>query len=280
MAIILDGYTTAQEVLKELKAEVDALRTRGVSPCLAIILTGREKHSIRYADLKRAQAEKIGVIFKLYHLEETTQEDLENLINKLNEDPKIHGIMIQMPLAEGLDELSAVKAIAPSKDVDGLSPNTLGKILLGGKSYLPAGIEAIMELLRRYEIKPSGKHWIIVGNSNYLSKPLAMYLVNMSVPVTLCPVWNPRVKYLVKNADVLCTEIFRKHIIGADMVKDEVIVIDNGYSYEGGKVYGDVNSVAIRDKARAITPVPGGVGPMLIAMLLRNTVKAARIFYR
>jgi methylenetetrahydrofolate dehydrogenase (NADP+)/methenyltetrahydrofolate cyclohydrolase len=209
------------------------------------------------------------------HLEETTQEELLNLINKLNNDESVHGIMVQLPLHEGLNELETVEAIAPKKDVDGLSPSTLGKIMMGEDCYLPAGVEAIMELLERYNIEPEGKHWVITGMSNIIGKPLAALLGNMNVQVTFCQKDDPKMMNYVKEADVLVTELFKKHAITADMVKKDVVVIDNGNNYEGKKVFGDVDTENVSNVASAITPVPGGVGPLLISMLLRNTVKAA-----
>ena len=183
--------------------------------------------------------------------------------------------MVQLPLAEGLDELGAVNSIDPKKDVDGLSPNTLGKILMGETAYPPAGVAAIMELFTRYNIEPDNKHWVVIGSSNFLSKPLVAYLLNMKVRVTWANENCPHVPELLKNADVISTEIFKKHFVKASMVKQGVIVIDNGNIYEGKKVFGDVDTEEVSKIASAITPVPGGTGPMLIAMLLKATVQAA-----
>jgi methylenetetrahydrofolate dehydrogenase (NADP+)/methenyltetrahydrofolate cyclohydrolase len=275
MTIILDGKATTLLVMEELAVEVGNLKKDEITPGLAFVLTGSDKFSIRYVKLKKKRAEKLGFYTEFHHLEEVTQKELERLIHTLNDNPKIHGIMVQLPLSEGLDELSVVGLISPEKDVDGLSPNTLGKILMGEDTYLPAGVEAIKELLKQYDIETSGKHWLIIGSSNYLSKPLAAYLGNMDVQVTLCNENDSKIPLLVKDADIVCTEIFKKHYITADMVKDGVIIIDNGNNYEGRKVYGDVDTEAVSKKAFAITPVPGGTGPMLIAMLLKATVKAA-----
>jgi methylenetetrahydrofolate dehydrogenase (NADP+)/methenyltetrahydrofolate cyclohydrolase len=277
MTIILDGKALTSHVMDELTVEFINLKNKGITPGLAIVITGSDVYNIRYVKLKKKRAEKLGFYTEFHHLEDVTQEELEKLILKLNDDPKIHGIMVQLPLSEGLDELSVVESISPEKDVDGLSPNTLGKILMGEDTYLPAGVEAIKELLKQYEIETSGKHWLIIGSSNYLSKPLAAYLGNMDVQVTLCKENDSKIPTLVKEADIVCTEIFKKHFITADMVKNGVIIIDNGNNYEGRKVYGDVDTEAVSKKAFAITPVPGGTGPMLIAMLLKATVKAASI---
>ena len=275
MAVILDGKATTTIIMEELAAQIETLKQKGVTPGLALVLTGEDKNSARYVKLKKRRAEKIGIYVEYYQLHPCTQEQLEELVHKLNKDPAIHGIMVQLPLTEGLDELAAVDAIIPEKDVDGLSPNTLGKILMGEEAYLPAGVEAIIELLARHDIQPTGKHWVVVGSSNFLSKPLVAYLANIDAKVTLV---NEKDDYtdLLKDADVVSVEVFRKHAVTANMLKEGVIVIDNGNNYEGKKVYGDVDYEQVSAVASAITPVPGGVGPMLIAMLLKNTVQAAR----
>ena len=274
MTTILDGKATTAIVMDEITAEVAKLAEKGIVPGLAVVLTGDDKYSVRYVKLKTKRAAKVGMYAEFHHLEETTDEELKALIEKLNDDPKIHGIMVQLPLAEGLNELSAVEAIANEKDVDGLSPSTLGKVLMGEECYLPAGVEAIMELFKRYDISPEGKHWLVAGGSNFMSKPMAAYIMNIKSRVTQAGAKCPHIPELAKTADVICTEMFMKHAITAEMVKEGVIIIDNGNNYEGKKVFGDVDP-EVYEKASAYTPVPGGTGPMLIAMLLRNTVKAA-----
>ena len=274
MTIILNGRETSAKVMEKVTSMIEELK--GVTPGLALVLTGDDKFSERYVKLKKRKAEEVGIYAEFHHMKAPSQEELVNLIHDLNDNPKIHGIMVQLPLAEGLDELETVNAILPEKDVDGLSPNTLGKIVMGEETYLPAGVEAIMELLKRYDLDPEGKHWVVVGSSNFLSKPLVSYLGNLDVQVTFCKESDPAYKELIKEADVISTEIFEKQVIKSDMLKDGVIVIDNGNTYEGKKVFGDVDTDDVMGKAEAITPVPGGTGPMLISMLLRNTVKAAK----
>jgi methylenetetrahydrofolate dehydrogenase (NADP+)/methenyltetrahydrofolate cyclohydrolase len=199
-----------------------------------------------------------------------------SLIKRLNADPKVHGVMVQLPAPKEVNEGEIVETITPEKDVDGLSPVTFGKIVLGEKSFLPAGVEAIMELLRRYDIDPEGKHWVVAGLTSWLGKPMAALLLNKKVEVTAFAAGDPRLPEFIKQADVLCIEVHKKGIVTAEMVKKGVIVIDNGNSYEGKKVFGDIDYGGVSPLASAITPVPGGVGPMLITMLLRNTVNAAR----
>jgi methylenetetrahydrofolate dehydrogenase (NADP+) / methenyltetrahydrofolate cyclohydrolase len=274
MPTVLDGKATTEKVMEEIAADVAKLAEKGVTPGLALVLTGDDQYSARYVQLKQKRAESVGIYCEYHHLEKTTDEEIVALIKKLNTDPKIHGVMVQLPLAEGLDELKACDAIAPEKDVDGLSPNTLGKVLMGEDCYVPAGVEAIMQLLKRYDIDPNRKHWVIVGSSNFLSKPLAAYVMNLSSNVTQVDENCPHIAKRVKDADVISTEIGKKHFITADMVKEGVIIIDNSNNYEGKKVYGDVDPAAL-EKSSAYTPVPGGVGPLLISMLLQNTVKAA-----
>jgi methylenetetrahydrofolate dehydrogenase (NADP+)/methenyltetrahydrofolate cyclohydrolase len=212
---------------------------------------------------------------RFHHLEETTTEEVVKLVEELCADPEIHGVMVQLPVAEGLEEGAIVDAVDSEKDVDGISPATLGKILLGEECFLPAGVDAIMELFRRYDLDPEGKHWVVAGATNWLGKPLIALLANMNVTVSFCGKDDPKMPELVKEADVLCTELFAKHAVTAGMVKKGVIVIDNGNNYEGKKVFGDVDTESVSEKASAITPVPGGVGPLLVTMLMSNTVKAA-----
>ncbi|MEE8354626.1 MAG: bifunctional 5,10-methylenetetrahydrofolate dehydrogenase/5,10-methenyltetrahydrofolate cyclohydrolase, partial [Candidatus Bathyarchaeia archaeon] len=264
MAIILNGKETSATIMGELQVKVDELKTKGVTPTLALVLTGGDKYSRRYVRMKVKRAEKIGMETRLHHLEETTTGEVVELVKGLCSDPEIHGVLVQLPTAEGLDEGAIVEAVTAEKDVDGISPLTLGKILLGEASFLPAGVEAILELFRRYGLDPEGKHWVAAGSTNWLGKPLIAHLSNMGVRVTFFGKDDLRMPELVKEADVLCTELSRKHAVTVDMVKPGVIVIDNGNNYEGKKVYGDVNTDAVAEVAEAITPVPGGVGPLLI----------------
>ncbi len=275
MAVNLNGRETSDKIMEELGAKVEELKGKGVTPTLALVLTGSDKYSARYVQMKAKRAESIGIEARFHHQEETTTEEAAKLVKELSGDPAVHGVLVQLPVAEGLDELEIVEAIDPDKDVDGITPSTLGKILMGEECLLPAGVEAIMELFRRYDLDPEGKHWVVAGSTNWLGKPLIALLANMNVRVTFCSKDDPEMPELVKEADVLCTELFRKHAVTADMVKPGVIVIDNGNNYEGKKVYGDVDTDSVGEKAGAITPVPGGVGPLLITMLLSNTLKAA-----
>jgi methylenetetrahydrofolate dehydrogenase (NADP+)/methenyltetrahydrofolate cyclohydrolase len=275
LVVVLDGKETSLKIINEVKAEVDKLKAKGVNPTLALILIGTDPGSTRYINLKVKRAEEVGVATQFHHLETATTEQVISLIKKLNIDHKIHGIMIQLPVPKEVDEGRIVEAIAPEKDVDGLSPVTFGKIILGEKSFLPAGVEAIMELFKRYDIDPEGKHWVVAGLTSWLGKPMVGLLLNKKVEVTAFASGDLRMQELVKQADVLCIEVYKKGAVAAEMVKKGVIIIDNGNNYEGKKVFGDVDYESASLVASAMTPVPGGVGPLLITMLLRNTVKAA-----
>lgn len=275
MAVILDGRATSSVVMEELRKQVEELKEKGVTPTLALILVGDDRYSRRYVNMKVKRAEDVGIATQLHHLQEATQDELLNLVKGLNEDPSIHGVMVQLPLPKGYDELSTVEAIMPKKDVDGLNPSTLGKLLIGEDCFPPAAVEAIMELLKRYDIDPEGKHWVIAGLSNIVGKPLAALLTNLDVAVTCLQVEQENLTDYTKKADVLMVDIARKWAITAEMVKKGAIVIDNGNNYEGRKVFGDVDFEAVKEIVSAITPVPGGIGPLLIAMLIRNTLKAA-----
>jgi methylenetetrahydrofolate dehydrogenase (NADP+) / methenyltetrahydrofolate cyclohydrolase len=275
MAIILDGKETSAKIVEEIKTDVAALKAKGINPTLALILIGGDPGSVRYVNIKVKRAEEAGIATQFHHLETATTEQVVALIKKLNADTKVHGIMVQLPAPKEVNEGALVEAIAPEKDVDALSPVTFGKIVLGEKSFLPAGVEAIMELFKRYNVDPEGKHWVVAGLPSWLGKPMTGVLLNKKVEVTAFAAGDARLPEFVKQADVLCIEVHKKWTVTADMVKKGVIIIDNGNSYEGKKVFGDVDYENVAPLAYAITPVPGGVGPLLITMLLRNTVKAA-----
>jgi methylenetetrahydrofolate dehydrogenase (NADP+)/methenyltetrahydrofolate cyclohydrolase len=275
MVVILDGKETSAKIVEEVRSEVVKLKAKGINPTLALILVGVDPGSTRYVNLKVKRAEEAGITTQFYHLETATTEQVVSLIKKLNADPNVHGVMVQLPAPKEVNEGEIVEAIAPEKDVDGLSPVTFGKIVLGEKSFLPAGVEAIMELLKRYNINPEGKHWVVAGLTSWLGKPMTALLLNKKVEVTAFAAGDLRLPEFVKQADVLCIEVYKKGAVTADMVKKGVVIIDNGNNYEGKKVFGDVEFEGVSPLASAITPVPGGVGPLLITMLLRNTVKAA-----
>jgi len=275
MAVILDGKKASAELLQELKGRVEALKERGVTPSLALVLVGMDEGSRRYVKMKARRCKKVGVEAAVHHLPEATTEEVVSLVEKLGGDPSIHGVMVQLPLPEGVDEDEVLAAIPPEKDVDGLTNETLGRLLRGEPCYPPAGVGAIIELLERYDVEYADRHWVIVGLSDIVGKPLAALLMNRGISVTCVKPDHPRLSDYTGMGDVLVVDIGRKWAVGAEMVKPGAVVIDNGNNYEDGKVYGDVDFEAVKEVASAITPVPGGVGPMLIANLIKNTVEAA-----
>jgi methylenetetrahydrofolate dehydrogenase (NADP+)/methenyltetrahydrofolate cyclohydrolase len=275
MTTVLDGKETSAKIVEEVRTEVEKLKSKGVNPTLALILVGADPGSTRYVNLKMKRAEEVGIVTQFHHLESATTGQVVSLIKKLNADPMVHGVMVQLPAPKEVNEGEIVEAIAPVKDVDCMSPVTFGKIVLGEKSFLPAGVEAILELLKRYNIDLEGKHWVIAGLTSWLGKPMAALLLNKKVEVTAFSAGDARLPEFVKEADVLCIEVYKKWAVTAEMVKKGVIIIDNGNNYEGKKVFGDVDYEGVSPLASAVTPVPGGVGPLLITMLIRNTVKAA-----
>jgi methylenetetrahydrofolate dehydrogenase (NADP+) / methenyltetrahydrofolate cyclohydrolase len=276
MTIILDGKDTSNKIIEKIKEDIITLKNRGITPSLHLILIGADSGSIRYTGIKVKRAEEVGISAILHHFEKTTTAEVISLIEKLNNDPKTHGIMVQLPVSKDVNEAAIVEAISPEKDVDGLSPITFGKILMGEKAFLPAGVDAVMELLNRFNVEWEGKHWVIAGLTPWLGKPLIVHLLNKKVQVTGCSADDPNILEMIKMADILVIEVYRKHEVIASMVKKGVVVIDNGNNYEGKKVYGDVDTDEVTTVASAITPVPGGTGPLLITMLLQNTVKAAQ----
>ncbi|MEM2126884.1 MAG: tetrahydrofolate dehydrogenase/cyclohydrolase catalytic domain-containing protein [Candidatus Bathyarchaeia archaeon] len=276
MAIILNGSEIASKVNEELRTWASSLRGRGVAPTLAMILVGEDMASKRYVELKARRCRDVGVEAQIHSLPgDVSTGEAAEFVKRLSGDPSIHGVLVQLPLPEGVDELPVVEAIPPDKDVDGLSPTTLGRILMGGKGFIPAGVEAIMELLKRYEIERERRHWVIAGRSIILGKPLAALLSNMDCAVTICDREDPNLVDHMRAADILIVDLGRKWFVKEEMVKESAVVVDMGNNYEAGKVYGDVDFEKVKRRASAITPVPGGVGPLLISMLIRNTLRAA-----
>ncbi len=276
MTIILNGGEIASKVNEELRAWASSLRGRGITPTLAMILVGEDMASRRYVELKARRCRDVGVEAQIHSLPgDIYAGGVAEFVRRLGEDPSIHGVMVQLPLPEGVDMLPVVEAIPPDKDVDGLSPITLGRILMGGEGFIPAGVEAIMELLRRYEIKTEWRHWVIAGRSSILGKPLAALLINKDCAVTICDREDPNLVDQMREADILIVDLGRKWFVKEEMIKELAVVVDMGNNYEAGRVYGDVDFEEVKGRASAITPVPGGVGPLLISMLIRNTLKAA-----
>ena len=275
---ILNGKEVAQNIQNELKKEVEELKLNGIIPKLAVIMVGDNSSSKIYVRNKSLACEQIGIEYEEFLLSEnTTMEELLNLIDKLNNDKTINGILLQSPIPKGLDINEAFKAIAPEKDVDGFNPVNIGKLCLGQDTFISCTPYGIINLLEKYNIDIEGKDDVVVGRSNIVGKPMMQCLLNKNATVTICHSKTIKLERVTKKADILIVAIGKPKFITKDMVKDGAIVVDVGINRdENGKLCGDVDFEEVSKIASYITPVPGGVGPMTIAMLMKNIVKAAK----
>lgn len=280
MAHIIDGKAISAAVRGEIKENTQALIAgTGVTPGLAVIIVGEDPASQVYVRNKRRACEEVGFYSEAYELPaETTQAELETLLDKLNADPRIHGILVQLPLPSHLDENAVLLRIDPKKDVDAFHPYNVGRIMIGDYAFLPCTPAGVMELLRRTGIDCAGKSCVVVGRSNIVGKPQAMLLLQANGTVTVCHSRTKDLAAITREADILVVAIGRADFITGDMVKEGAVVIDVGMNRRpDGKLTGDVDFATVAPKASHITPVPGGVGPMTITMLMQNTLTAARI---
>lgn len=280
MAQIISGKAVSASVREELKKETAALiESSGIYPGLAVILVGNDPASQVYVRNKQLACEELGFHPFEYKLgENTTQEQLLDLINVLNKDPKVHGILVQLPLPDHLDEQSVLYSIDPAKDVDAFHPMNVGRIMIGSYSFLPCTPAGVMELLDASGIEIAGKNCVVVGRSNIVGKPMSMLLLQRSGTVTICHSKTKNLKEVCAEADILVVAIGKPKFITADMVKKGAVVIDVGINRdENNKLCGDVDYESVEPKAGYITPVPGGVGPMTITMLMKNTLRAAKM---
>ena len=280
MAHIIDGKAISAAVRGEIKDNTQALIAKtGVTPGLAVIIVGEDPASQVYVRNKRRACEEVGFYSEAYELPaETTQAELETLLDKLNADPRIHGILVQLPLPSHLDENAVLLRIDPKKDVDAFHPYNVGRIMIGDYAFLPCTPAGVMELLRRTGIDCAGKSCVVVGRSNIVGKPQAMLLLQANGTVTVCHSRTKDLAAITREADILVVAIGRADFITGDMVKEGAVVIDVGMNRRpDGKLTGDVDFATVAPKASHITPVPGGVGPMTITMLMQNTLTAARI---
>ena len=290
MAKILDGKATAEQIRLEVAATVADIKAQhGVTPGLAAVLVGDDPASAIYVRNKGRACEEVGIHSQTFHLPaDTSQRELLRLIDKLNGDPAFSGILVQLPLPKHLNESAVLLAVSPDKDVDCLHPTNLGKLAQGEADFLPATPGGVQQLLLRNGFDPGGKHVVICGRSNIVGKPLAILLVQKkpgaNATVTVCHTGAKNMPELARQADILVAAMGRSKAITADMVKEGAVVVDVGINRvddpsrkSGYRLEGDVDFGPVSEKAAAITPVPGGVGPMTIAMLLVNTVAAARL---
>ena len=280
MAIRIDGKAVSASLREKLKGEVATfVQKTGVTPGLAVVLVGEDPASAVYVRNKHRGCEEVGIRSDVYTLPaETTEEELLALLRKLNADDTVHGILVQLPLPKHISEEKVIHTIRPEKDVDAFHPQNAGNILLGKYSFLPCTPAGVMELLAAYDIPIAGKECVVVGRSNIVGKPQALLLLEKNGTVTVCHSRTKDLAEVTRRADILVVAIGRPCFITADMVKEGAVVIDVGINRkEDGKLCGDVDFDAVEPKASAITPVPGGVGPMTITMLLRNALRAAEL---
>lgn len=284
-AIIIDGKQVAADIRAEVAQKVAALKKNGKNACLAVILVGENPASVSYVTGKQKALAEVGMQDRSVHLpENTSEEDLLKLIDQLNNDDTVHGILVQLPLPKHINEDKVIMAISPEKDVDGFHPVNVGNMMIGRPGFLPCTPHGIIVLLQRMGIETSGKHAVVIGRSNIVGKPVSVLLAQKSVncTVTLCHTGTKNLPEITKQADIVVVASGHPHTLTGDMIKQRAVVIDVGVNRipdsskkSGFKLVGDCDFDDLKEKASFITPVPGGVGPMTIAMLMVNTLESA-----
>lgn len=276
---LIDGKVISAHIKQQVKAQVDELKAKGTEPCLAVIIVGDDFASRTYVNNKKRTCEEVGIKSLEFTLPaETTQDELLELVEKLNADDSVNGILCQLPIPKHIDEKVILNAIKPEKDVDAFHPVNAGHIMIGDCVLKPCTPAGIMEMLKYEGIDVAGKNCVVIGRSNIVGKPMAMLLLAASGTVTVCHSRTQNLAEITKSADILVAAVGKAKFVTADMVKEGAVVIDVGMNRdEDGKRCGDVDFEAVKDKASHITPVPGGVGLMTVAMLMQNTVTAAEI---
>lgn len=279
MPTIIDGKAVAAKVKDEVAKDAAILKEKGIIPSLAVIIAGNDSASRVYVNNKKKDCGEVGINSIEYALSENcTMQELLLLIEELNNRKDINGILVQLPLPKQLDERAILSAININKDVDAFHPVNVGKIMIGEFDFLPCTPAGIMEMLDYYNIDVKGKHCVVIGRSNIVGKPMAMLLLHRHGTVTICHSRTNNLAEICKSADIIVAAVGKRAFVTADMVKDNAVIIDVGTNRNDlGKLCGDVDFEAVKDKASFITPVPGGVGPMTRAMLLKNTIKAAKL---
>ena len=279
-AIRMDGKMVSAKVRGSILEEVNKLKEQGVRPGLAVIIVGEDPASQVYVRNKERACEECGFYSEKYALpEETTQEQLLELIEELNQNPRIDGILCQLPVPKHIDDQAIIDAISPEKDVDAFHPVNVGKIMVGNFDFLPCTPAGVMHLLEEYGIDPQGKNCVVIGRSNIVGKPMSMLLLHKNGTVTICHSRTKNLKEVCAQADILVAAVGKADFVTADMVKEGATVIDVGMNRKDGKLCGDVCFDEVNEKAAYLTPVPGGVGPMTITMLMKNTLKAAKLHH-
>ena len=277
MSKIIDGKLVSAAVKQRVAEGVAELKEKGISVGLAVILVGEDPASKIYVANKKKACEDLGIVSHEYLLPATaTQEELLALVETLNNEDSINDILCQLPLPKHLDEKTVINAIDPKKDVDAFHPSNVGKIMIGDYDFVPCTPAGVMELLKYYNIEAEGKLCVVIGRSNIVGKPMSMLLLHKNGTVTTCHSRTKNLKEVCKEADILVAAVGKAKFVTADMVKDGAVVVDVGMNRFDGKLCGDVDFEGVSEKASFITPVPGGVGPMTIAMLMQNTLTAAK----
>lgn len=275
---IIDGKALAKNTRENLKKEAEELRAKGIVPKLAVILVGSDKASQIYVRNKSKACEEVGIEYEEILLEEDTKMDtLLDIIDDLNNRADINGILLQSPIPEHLDINEAFRRISPEKDVDGFNPISLGKLCLNQDTFVSCTPYGIMKILEAYNIDIRGKHAVIIGRSNIVGKPMSLCLLNKDATVTICHSKTKNLKEITQQADILIAAIGKKQFVTADMVKTGAVVIDVGINRTEEGLFGDVDFENVKEKTSFITPVPGGVGPMTVAMLMNNIIKATKL---
>lgn len=279
MAEIISGKIVSEQVKNRVKAEAEKLKEQGVNIGLAVVIVGNDPASRVYVNSKKKACEYVDFNSYEYALDENiTQQELLDLVEVLNNDRKVNGILVQLPLPKHIDENAIINAISPEKDVDAFHPFNVGKIMIGDFAFLPCTPAGVMELIDSTGVEIAGKSCVVIGRSNIVGKPMAMLLLHRSGTVTICHSKTQNLKEICKNADILVASVGKPNFVTADMVKEGAVVIDVGINrLENGKLCGDVKFDEVSEKAGWITPVPGGVGPMTIAMLMQNTLTAGKL---
>ena len=285
-AVIIDGKQIASDVRAEVALNVSKLKEKGIAPCLAVILVGNNPASVSYVTGKRKALAEVGMLDRSIELpEDISEKELLDLIEKLNKDDSVHGILVQLPLPKHIDEDKIIMAISPSKDVDGFHPVSVGNLMIGRPGFLPCTPHGIIVLLQKMGIETSGKHAVVIGRSNIVGKPVSILLARKDVncTVTMCHTGTKNMAEITRQADILVVASGHPHTLTGDMVRDGAVVIDVGVNRipdaskkSGFRLIGDCDFDDLKEKASFITPVPGGVGPMTIAMLMVNTLESAQ----
>ncbi len=279
MCKLIDGKQISEQVKDRVSTEVKKLSEKGIEVGLAVVIVGDDPASRVYVNNKKKACERCGIKSFEYALpKETTEKELLDLVEKINNSPEVHGILVQLPVPKHIDDHKVIAAISPLKDVDAFHAVNVGKIMIGDFDFLPCTPSGCMELIDSTGVDIAGKNCVVIGRSNIVGKPMAMLLLHRNGTVTICHSKTQNLKEICKNADILVAAVGRAKFVTADMVKEGAVVIDVGMNRdENGKLCGDVDFEAVKDIAGYITPVPGGVGPMTIATLMQNTVTAAKI---